>query len=486
MKFPLILFAVLYSQVSLAQIFTEALNAEFIEWSNTALVFADLDGDDDQDIIIIGYLPNQTNGKIYFNDGLGNYSLGPEPPFLGRYTSTIDVADIDGDDDLDVLITGAIPDSTNLMNLTTLYINDGNGNFTEVDTDFTDVRFGAVAFADIDGDEDKDVLITGSDNSGNQISNLYLNDGAGSFSKDLDASFIGIDLGSVAFADIDSDTDLDVMITGFQNFSFVSQMYLNDGLGGFSEMIQDEITPKWSANISFFDVDNDGDQDLITTGNNQGNLATNLYINDGNGNFSEDSNSDFVNVGNGAHTVSDMNGDGILDILITGQTTLVQPITISTNLYINDGNGYFMDVPDMPFFNSSGDVASADVDGDNDQDILIGGYDGMAGRTSLYLNDMILDTKNQIDPRNINTNLALFPNPLKSDNLLNVEIFSNTNTTINVTIFDLSGRNWNSFEQRLEYGDNEFTIDCSALSKGNYLIQFDYGYKQESELLLIE
>ncbi len=75
--------------------------------------------------------------------------------------------DIDGDNDLDFLITGfKYPDAH-----TKLYTNDGAGVFTEVtNTNLSDVSFGSVAFADIDGDNDKDLVITG---EGNTIYRIY-------------------------------------------------------------------------------------------------------------------------------------------------------------------------------------------------------------------------------------------------------------------------------------------------------------------------
>ena len=42
---------------------------------------------------------------------------------------------------------------------------------------FEGVRFGSIAFADVDGDNDFDVLITGENNAGTFISKLYINDG---------------------------------------------------------------------------------------------------------------------------------------------------------------------------------------------------------------------------------------------------------------------------------------------------------------------
>ena len=62
------------------------------------------------------------------------------------------MGDIDNDGDLDLIITG--PDAVLANRKTTLYSNDGLGNFTEItDTGLSnDTEGGDIAFADVDGD----------------------------------------------------------------------------------------------------------------------------------------------------------------------------------------------------------------------------------------------------------------------------------------------------------------------------------------------
>ena len=135
---------------------------------------------------------------------------------------------MDDDGDEDVLITGS--------SIAKLYTNDGNGNFSEVSgTPFDGVLAGSTAFADVDGDGDKDVLITGSSNQ--PIAKLYTNDGSGNFSEVSGTPFDGVFGGSTAFADVDGDSDKDVLITGLNNSNQpIAKLYTNDGSGNFSEV----------------------------------------------------------------------------------------------------------------------------------------------------------------------------------------------------------------------------------------------------------
>lgn len=103
--------------------------------------------------------------------------------------------------------------------------------FTEVPpaSDFAGVSNGAVAFADVDNDGDQDVLITGLDeDTGAPTAKLYLNDGTGSYTLVENTPFTAVYFSTVAFADVDGDSD--VLLTGTNNDSEgIAKLYTNDG-----------------------------------------------------------------------------------------------------------------------------------------------------------------------------------------------------------------------------------------------------------------
>ncbi len=359
--------------------------AEFSAFDDGSIAFADIDGDGDQDVLLTGYaIGSFGNAELYTNDGNGDYSLVGNTPFTGVYHSYIAFADIDGDGDQDVLITGLNEDSEGISEL---YTNDGSGTYSLVEnTPFTAVRNSSIAFADIDGDGDQDVLITGFDNNTIGISELYTNDGFGNFSLLTNTPFLGVDLGTVAFADIDGDGDQDVLITGRDNANNgISKLYINDGLGNFSLVANTPFTDVDYSSMAFADIDGDSDQDVLITGYSDNHYISELYINDGNGVFSLVANTPFIGVGIGSIAFADIDGDMDQDVLISGYS---EPYSIS-KLYTNDGNGFFTLATIAPFTGvSSSSLAFADVDGDSDQDVLIIGqtssYDDIS---HLYIND---------------------------------------------------------------------------------------------------
>src|SRR6056297_3371413 len=155
-------------------------------------------------LLFIGLLAGPVKAQINFTEVTGT-------PFDGVYISSIAFSDVDGDDDADVLITGY---NSSSQPIAKLYTNDGLGSYTEVSgTPFEGVEGGSIAFADVDGDDDADVLITGQNSSFQQIAKLYINDGFGLFSEVIGTPFDAVSSCSIAFADVDGDDDADVLIT---------------------------------------------------------------------------------------------------------------------------------------------------------------------------------------------------------------------------------------------------------------------------------
>ena len=289
------------------------------------------------------------------------------------------MSDIDNDGDLDLIITGADAQLTNRK--TTLYINDGMGNFTEViETGLSNwSEGGKIAFADVDGDADQDLLITGRDGSPNYYAHFYLNDGSGNFTPDTTQPFEPSIGGNIEFADIDNDGDHDLFMTGYNNNNLIfSKLYQNDGTGEFSEVTSTPFISEGGSASAFFDMDNDNDLDLILAGKNNNNQKkTTLYENDGAGNFTLVSNTPFENVSNAAIAIDDSDNDGDIDVLINGENEAFETIC---QLYLNDGTGAFNLLVGTPFIQTAvGTVDFADFDNDNDMDVLVSG--SVAGQT---------------------------------------------------------------------------------------------------------
>lgn len=317
---------------------------------NSAIAFADIDGDADQDVLITGHNGTIPTAKLYRNNA-GVFTLDTGSAFESVFNSSVAFADVDGINGIDVLITGYNNANQPKANL---YKNNGSGLFTVVaGTPFTGVLYSSVVFADVDGDGDKDVLIAGNEKPTNpQIAStkLYRNNGAGVFTLVAGTPFDGIQSGSIAFANIDGDTDLDVLITGYHLSSIqpISKLYSNDGTGAFSLVAGTPFEAVQNSSVAFADVDNDGDQDVLITGyNNSFQTTTNLYRNDGVGVFSLVTSNSFEKVQASSIAFADVDGNLKTDVLITGDNGAFTNIA---KLYLNTTPTLALDDFDMASF----------------------------------------------------------------------------------------------------------------------------------------
>ncbi|MCA8963135.1 MAG: VCBS repeat-containing protein, partial [Planctomycetes bacterium] len=129
-------------------------------------------------------------------------------------------ADVDGDGDLDVLLTG----SSLAGSQTLVYRNDG-GSFVERPAGLLRVSDSALAAGDYDADGDLDILLIGQ--SGSQaVTRLYRNDG-GAFVT-IQTGLPGVQEGSVEWGDYDGDGDLDILLSGSTGSNRITRVYRND------------------------------------------------------------------------------------------------------------------------------------------------------------------------------------------------------------------------------------------------------------------
>jgi uncharacterized protein (DUF2141 family) len=133
-------------------------------------------------------------------------------------------------------------------------------------------------------------------------------------------------------------------------------------------------------------VDGDGDLDILMTGEDAAGLPrTIIAVNDGTGRFSlTDGGLDAIAYGDAA--LADLNGDGRLDVLLSG----VSNAGFTSRLYLAGDDGYVVAPTSLPSLAFSS-VESGDVDGDGDLDFAISGAelstDIFTGKTVLYTNE---------------------------------------------------------------------------------------------------
>ena len=214
-------------------------------------------------------------------------------------------------------------------------------------------------FLDFDNDENLDLLIMGQGGDWNisgdtKFVTLYRNLGADEdfrFERVPDAGFLQRrDEGfynPVSTGDFNHDGYTDVVIMSYQNGRHID-LYLNDkGTGRF---IRQEIDFEAATNgsVMFGDLNNDGWLDIEYSGySDKTSTALKTYINQQNGSFADLTPDNLTGAFQGQSTLADINGDGTLDIISTGNGdnwVCLAPIYYNTT----DGSGHlaFRHVPE--------------------------------------------------------------------------------------------------------------------------------------------
>jgi concanavalin A-like lectin/glucanase superfamily protein/VCBS repeat protein/type IX secretion system substrate protein len=209
---------------------------------------------------------------------------------------------------------------------------------------------------------------------------------------DINAGLTDVYYSSVVWGDYDNDGDLDILLTGQDaSRNNISRIYHNDA-GLFTD-INAGLTGVANSSVAWGDYDNDGDLDILLTGPNlygSYNYISRIYRNDpsvdGQARIFTDINAGLTGVGNSSAKWGDYDNDGDLDILITGVTGNPSNYNPISRIYRNDA-GLFTDInAELPGVHYSS-VAWGDYDNDGDLDILLTGYTSSGRISRIYRND---------------------------------------------------------------------------------------------------
>ena len=353
-------------------VFTEqtGISLTGLSWGNS--IWGDFDNDGDLDVLVTGNF-STTSGStdIYRNNGDNTFTQLSS--LIGVAFSCAAWGDYDNDGDLDILLTGQSGTSTYISKI---YKNNGNSTFSEqTGITLTGVYHGSVDWGDYNNDGYLDIILTGQSGTSTYISKIYKNNGNNTFT-DQGISLTGVGYSSVAWGDYDNDGDLDILLTGNTgSTNSVSKIYKNNGNNTFTEQTNIILQNVYYSSAKWGDYDNDGDLDILLTGSGY----CKIYQNNGNNNFSQAAAVGGINSCSSSVAWGDYDNDGDLDILLSGQSGTS---TYVTKIYKNNGDNTFTDQTNIPLtglFLSS--VSWGDYDNDGDLDILLSGQSG----TSTYV-----------------------------------------------------------------------------------------------------
>lgn len=313
--------------------------------------------------------------NIHFENQITDEEITDNRHYLNG--SGVAAGDIDGDGLVDLYLTG-------LSGPNKLYKNMGGLQFQDITEQAGVARDGyhstGAVFADIDGDGDLDLLVTAM----HKENVLFINDGSGNFNLREDSG-LGSAKGSMtmALADIDADGDLDLYVTNYKEQS-VKDIYTSEELEWnnilkepYNEQNQTgpfTLVPPFDQHYRLF---MDGDNRLI--GAAESGEEDELYINEG-GTFRKvtDTESVFLDEDGKpmglqpdwglAAKFQDLNDDGLPDLYVCND------FYPRDRIWINQGDGTFRAlhwsaIRSMSF--SAMAVDFSDINRDGETDIFV-------------------------------------------------------------------------------------------------------------------
>ena len=181
-----------------------------LQLDTEVLALSDVDDDGDLDLAVGNRGEQGEPNQLFVNDGSGRFTLAWLSPDL-KPTTALAWGDMDGDGDLD-LVAG------NADDLDVVYRNDGQAGFAFVTLDTATHTTTGVAWTDLDGDDDLDIVAA---NGWGAKDVLYRNDGAGTFTPEpLNAAQDWTT--ALALGDTDRDGDTDLITASLFAFPFSS------------------------------------------------------------------------------------------------------------------------------------------------------------------------------------------------------------------------------------------------------------------------
>ena len=329
--------------------------------------WVDLNNDGWLDLSIIG----QSGAAVVYQQLINNkgvFEVSTPASVAGLKYATMTFGDYNNNGTLDMFTTGQ---DVNGNARSYLYQNDGKGNF-KVDQEFNayaavpDMYNADARFLDYDLDGDLDLIFSGTGTSGSPQGGIRVNTlldpkittnnyGQNSNNGYTYGMNLAMSNAKLDIADMDGDGDTDIVAMGTarrqtgNTFIDYPQLLLlrnqtieskNAKFGSFfsynniynaTSIILDSVE---KGDIKLVDFNNDGLVDITLAGRDvKANPVTKFYLNEGGfGNFTLSKNANIPQYTEAAISWADANGDGSMDMVISGNKL----VGSSTSIYLND------------------------------------------------------------------------------------------------------------------------------------------------------
>ncbi len=324
----------------------------------SGMTSGDFDGDDDIDLATtaggledgIVVLPNAGDGTF----GTAITSLLPAP----WSPQDLIAGDLDGDDDVDIAVAGRDdPDGVVIVML-----NNGAGSFTEGTTVFVGERPRGMSIADLDNDQDQDLVVA---NRLSDTVSILINNGSGVFTVQTVA--VGAEPRDTACGNFMGDARLEIVVSNHDDRT-VSVLAESGGsyLATMTMVVGDPIRPDGvvAANLDGVGFDDFAVATSHFAGPGDNADFATVYLNNGAG-FDGPFNYDTGGTTSSELIAADLDCDGSVDLVVSNTDSN------DVSLMPNNGDGTFGDGQRAQTGSGPSKSTAADLDGDNDPDLAV-------------------------------------------------------------------------------------------------------------------
>jgi VCBS repeat protein len=320
----------------------------------SSVAIVDLEANGHMDLVISNdgkdsYERNTVSVLLGHGDGTFDYRRDYDS---GRFPDDLAVGDMNDDGRPDLVIGRVLSPGLAVM------LSNGDGTFgITKHTYFGSYRARTTVAGDFDGDGRSDVVVGGGGNSGFLAS--MSGQGDGTFSAPTTLATTGQVTGAVV-TDFDRDGRLDLALTQYGNSdSLLALRGVGDGTF--------TVSARYAAGhagvnaLVARDLNGDGETDLVSA--DYGDHTMSVYLGLGGGTFATRAIYP-LGIGPTAVAVGDLNGDQILDVIMTGGTNSLVRL-------LGNGDGTFGPPSVLPFSGSPSAIAMGDLDQDGYQDVVL-------------------------------------------------------------------------------------------------------------------